>query len=150
MQKHSSSEVKWLGSRKGPSVDDLQTIGCSSGLGVDRKLRAKHRTPPQQKHPWHGSASVIDLKFSTRSWRVSNHHRNRDGCLAGLSGFWFWNTFSVSGASAPALLLSRLYKKKNKKNLQLHAAPVLWSSSFFFSSPGSVRQSSQPCGARAS
>ena len=115
MQKHSSSEVKWLGSRKGPSVDDLQTIGCSSGLGVDRKLRAKHRTPPQQKHPWHGSASVIDLKFSTRSWRVSNHHRNRDGCLAGLSGFWFWNTFSVSGASAPALLLSRLYKKKKNK-----------------------------------
>lgn len=88
-----------------------QTIRCSSALGVDRKLRAKHRTPPQRKHPRHGGVSVIDLKFSTWSWRVSNHHRNRDGCLAGLSGFWFETLFQFRGLQLRRRF-SRGYKKK--------------------------------------
>lgn len=107
-----------------------QTIRCSSALGVDRKLRAKHRTPPQRKHPRHGGVSVIDLKFSTWSWRVSNHHRNRDGCLAGLSGFWFETLFQFRGLQLRRCF-SRGYKKKtcNCTPLPFSDHPLLF---FFF------------------
>lgn len=61
-----------------------------SPISADRRPGAKLGTPPQQKSMLdRASVSVIELKFPTWSWRVLNHHGNRDGCLAGLSSFWF-------------------------------------------------------------
>lgn len=129
--KHSLRKVNdsWhLLSWKGLSVDDLiwrvWTIQRSLALSVDRRLGAEHWTPLQENRSWQGSVSVIDLKFSTWCWRVLNRHGNRDGCLAGLSGFWF-EILSVEGFSSSATSLTLI------KYLHLHAARCLWSSFLF-------------------
>lgn len=114
-------------SSKGPSVDDLiwraWTIfrpKCWQEAGS----QASDTT--SAKRAWQGSMSVIDLKFSSLSYKVSNLHGNRDSCLAGLSRFWFETLLLFEGFSYGTTPLTLM------KNLKLHAAPFLWSSSFFF------------------
>lgn len=126
-RKHSSRKSKWLLTSWAPSADAFmwraQTIWCSLAPCVDRRLGAKSWTP-QQKHAWQDRVSVIDLKFSSWSWRVLNHHGHWDGGLEGLGSFWFKKLFfflKFKGFSFTAMTLTVM------KNLQLHS---LWSSSF--------------------
>lgn len=146
--KHCLRTSKWLLTSWAPSADAFiwraQTIWCSLAPCVDRRLGAKSWTP-QQKHAWQDRVSVIDLKFSSWSWRVLNHHGHWDGGLEGLGSFWFKILFfflSLRVLASP-LWLSPLWKTSNCTVSDHPLSPP-------YSYPSSVKQSSQPRSARAS
>lgn len=108
------------------AADDFmwRTIPCSP-ISADRRPGAKLRTPPHQKSMLdRASVSVIELKFPTWSWRVLNHHGNRDGCLAGLSSFWF-ETLCRFGGLQRWCYFSHTYEKPPVPPPLLVALPSL-------------------------